>query len=189
MRFIRPPAHPTPTPAESASRADAPLIKRSPLLFGYLLTLGALGAAVTGAMLYGLRSIIFSVFLAMFATVGLDPLIRWFQRRGMKRAWAIVTVILLIVAALVAIVWVVVPLIVEQIGFLGTVVPHEIARLRSEGWFDSANTTSNGVLGQTLTWIADQAKNPQTWASVGSGLLGLGISVLNASPPAFSSPS
>lgn len=194
MRFTRPPAREPSARQPSAQQPStgqphpgdgAPLLKRSPLLFGYVLTLGVLGAALTGAMLYGLRSIIFSVFLAMFATVGLDPLIRWFQRRGMSRAWAIVTVILLIIAVLVAIIWVVVPLLVHQISNLAHVLPAEITRLRNEGWFDTADDSSNGLLGQALTWISDQAKNPQTWANIGNGLLGFGLSVLNGFTTGF----
>lgn len=186
MRFIRRPVSRGRDGGGPARTSSAePLIRRSPLLFGYLAALGAIGAVATGFMLYGLRSIIFSVFLAMFATVGLDPLIRWFQRRGMTRVWAIVTVILLIVALLVAIIWVVVPLIVQQIANLATQVPKEIAALRAEGWFDSVNETTNGVLGQVFTWISDQAKDPNTWATIGNGLLGFGLSVLNAVTTGF----
>jgi predicted PurR-regulated permease PerM len=170
-----------PAPVESRE----PLLRRSPLLFGYLLTLGGIGAVATGFMLYGLRSIIFSVFLAMFATVGLDPLVRWFQRRGMRRGWAIATVILLIVALLVAIVWVVVPLIVQQIAFLADAVPKEVATLQKEGWFDSVNAATNGVLSQVVGWISEQVKDPKTWATVGNGLVGVGLSVLNAVTTGF----
>lgn len=182
MRFTQPPTRRVSHPPEPEA---APLLWRSPLLFGFVVTLGGLGALLTGLMFYGLRSIIFSVFLAMFATVGLDPLVRWFQRHGMKRAWAIVTVILLIVAVLVAIIWVVVPLIVQQITFLASAVPEEIAKLRDEGWFDTADSASNGVLGQAIAWISEQASDPQTWANVGNGLLGFGLSVLNGFTTGF----
>ncbi|MFP3464921.1 AI-2E family transporter [Leifsonia sp. SIMBA_070] len=170
--------------AEVARESDS-ILRRRPLLFGYLVTLGAIGAVVTGLMLYGLRSILFSVFLALFATVGLDPLIRWFQRRGMKRAWAIVTVILIIVAVLVGILWVVVPLIVQQIAFLATAVPHEIAVLRSEGWYDTVNEATNGVLAEVVGWISQQVQDPATWATIGNGLVGFGLSVLNAATTGF----
>jgi predicted PurR-regulated permease PerM len=183
MRYIRRPvsvSHPA-----GSERGREALANRRPLLFGYLIALGAIGAVATGFMLYGLRSIIFTVFLAMFATVGLDPLIRWFQRRGMKRSWAIVTVILLVIGVLVAIIWVVVPLVASQISFLATAIPKEVATLRDEGWFDSANATSNGVLGQLVNWVAQQFQNPQTWATIGNGLVGFGLSVLNAVATGF----
>ena len=152
MRYIQ-------RPVGGRSRQRESILQRSPLLFGYLVALGAIGAVATGLMLYGLRSIIFSVFLAMFATVGLDPLIRWFQRRGMSRAWAIVTVILIVVSVLVGFILVVVPLVVQQISFLATAIPKEIASLRAEGWFDAVNAGSNGVAGQVVAWIGQQAQS------------------------------
>lgn len=183
MRFIRRPAS-GPHGAAAGGDRDS-LLRRSPLLFGYLVALGAIGAVATGYILYGLRSILFSVFLALFATVGLDPLIRWFQRRGMKRAWAIVTVILLIIALLVGIIWVIVPLIANQIAFLATAVPEEVATLRAQGWFDAVNESTNGVAGQLITWVSQQAQNPKTWATIGNGLVGFGLSVLNAVTTGF----
>ncbi|MDN4614893.1 AI-2E family transporter [Leifsonia sp. F6_8S_P_1B] len=196
MRFIRPAARPAARGAATASPPAAapqaapvpdrvPLLHRSPLTFGYLVALGAVGAVVTGLALYGLRSILFSVFLALFATVGLDPLIRWFQRHGMRRGWAIVTVIVLLVALLVAIVWIVVPLVVSQVQALATAIPAEVARLRDEGWFDQANASSNGVLGQFVSWVQQQAQSPQLWAGLGEGLLGFGLSVVDGLTTGF----
>ncbi|MFF1635229.1 AI-2E family transporter [Leifsonia sp. NPDC058248] len=173
-------------PAVQAPAAKAPAFRdRSPVQWGYLVSLGAIGAVATGFALYGLRSILFMVFFAAFATVGLDPLIRWFQRHSFSRPWAIVTVILLIVGVMIAIVWVVVPLIVSQITYLVQVIPKEIAVLKSEGWFDSANQTSNGVLGDVTNWIAKEAEDPKVWAAVGSGVLGFGLSVIDAVTSGF----
>ncbi len=185
------PAAPLPSPAEPAGEglpADASpavSIHNRPLLFGYIVTLGAVGAVITGLALYGLRSIIFSVVLAFFATVGLDPLVRFFERRHMKRSWAIVTVIVLIIAVLVTIIWVILPLVIQQLSFLATAIPQEITRLRDQGWFDPANASSNGVLGQFVNWIAQQVKNPQVWASLGTGLVGFGVSLVNAITTGF----
>lgn len=158
---------------------------RGPLLTGYLVTLGVLGAALTGALIWGLGSIIVSVFLAMFITVGLDPLVRWFQKHGMKRSWAIVTVILLIIAVLISLIVVVVPIAVQQISSLITTIPAEIQKLHDSGWFDPANASTNGVLGQLLNWVADQVRDPHTWATVGNGLVGFGLSLINGVGTAF----
>ncbi|MFF1571266.1 AI-2E family transporter [Leifsonia sp. NPDC058292] len=156
-----------------------------PLRWGFVVTLGALGALATGLAIFNLRSIVFSVFLAAFATVGLDPLVRWFQRHGMKRTWAIVTVILLIVGVLVAIIWVVVPLVVNQIATLVQAIPREVENLKSQGWFDGSNEASNGVLGSVLNWIASEVTNPQVIATIGSGAVGLGFTIANAIASGF----
>ena len=183
MRFIRRPPSPAPQPDAPAGPPPAPpgpSLRNRPLLFGYLVTLGGVGAIATGIALYGLRSIIFSVVIALFAAVGLDPLIRFFERRRMSRAWAIVTVILLIIAVLVMIIGVVLPLAIQQISFLATAIPQEIAKLKDQGWFDPANASSNGVLGALVNWIAQEVKNPAVWASLGSGAVGFALSVVDA---------
>ncbi|MEO6826427.1 MAG: AI-2E family transporter [Microbacteriaceae bacterium] len=161
------------------------LMHRRPVVFGFLVTLGGLGAFVLGHALYGLQAILFSVFLAMFATVGLDPLIRWFQRRRMSRAWAIISVIFLIIALLVAILWVVLPLVIEQVEFLAVAIPKEVAQLKQEGWFDPANNSSNGVIGAVVNWIASEVQKPSVLASLGTGLVGFGLSVANGIASGF----
>ncbi len=178
---VIPPSVPAVPPPIAATNA----IGSHPLRWGYLLTLGGLGALATGLLVYNVRSIVFSVFLAAFITVGLDPLVRWFQRRGFTRAWSLVTVILLIVALLVAIICVVVPLVVSQIQNLVTAIPHEVERLRSEGWFDEGNKTTNGALGQLTTWISKQSRDPEVLAKVSQGAIGVGLGIINAFTSGF----
>ena len=176
------PAPPASDPATVVSAArpfEGPVSTRRPLRWGFIVTLGALGALAAGLAVYNLRTIVFSIFLAMFITVGLDPLVRFFERHGMKRTWAIVTVILIIVAVLVGIIWVVVPLIVNQIQTLISVIPQEVANLRAQGWFDPSNAASNGVIGQVVNWVAKEVTDPKFIAAVGSGAVGLGFSIIN----------
>lgn len=157
-----------------------PVSTRRPLRWGFIVTLGALGAIAAGLAVYNLRTIVFSIFLAMFITVGLEPLVQFFQRHGMTRTWAIVTVILLIIAVLVGLIWVVVPLIVNQVQTLISVIPQEVANLREQGWFDPSNAASNGVIGQVVNWVAKEVTDPKFIAAVGSGAVGLGFSIINA---------
>lgn len=159
--------------------------ERRPLVWGYIVVLGGLGALATGLAIYSLRGIVFSIFLALFITVGLDPLVRWFQRRGFSRAWALVTVILLIVALLVTLILVVVPLIVSQIQTLITIIPQEVHRLEEQGWFDPSNQATNGVLGTFVTWIDTQLKDPKVLAELGQGAIGLGISIASGFASGF----
>ncbi|MEO7023081.1 MAG: AI-2E family transporter, partial [Leifsonia sp.] len=158
---------------------------QNPLRWGFLVTLGALGALAFGLALLNLKSIVFSIFLAAFITVGLDPLVRWFQRHGMSRAWAIVTVILLILALMVGIIWVVVPLIVSQIATLVHVIPQEVATLKAQGWFNGSNQASNGVLGSVVNWIAAEIRKPEVIAAIGNGAVGFGLSVASAITSGF----
>jgi predicted PurR-regulated permease PerM len=170
-------------PAETSAAKPKPA--RSPLLWGFLVTLGALGALAAGLAVYNLGDIVFSIFLAMFITVGLDPLVRWFQRRHFTRTWAIVTVILLLVALLVAIIWVVVPLVVSQIQNLAAVLPKEIDQLKSDGWFDPTNKATNGALGAFTNWLAKELQDPKVWAAIGEGAFGFTVAVAGAFATGF----
>jgi predicted PurR-regulated permease PerM len=154
--------------------------RRGGFAWGYVVTLGVLAAVVTGLALYNLRSIVFSIFFAGFITVGLDPLIRWLQRRHFARGWALFTVILLVVAAIVAVIWLVVPIAVEQIASLAVSIPSQIEALQASGWFDTVDAATNGLLGQTLSSITDIISDPKTWAAVGSGVVGFGAAIADA---------
>lgn len=138
------------------------------------MTLGGIAGIATGFAIYGPRAIVFSVFLALFAAVGVDPLVRWFQRQRMSRTWAIITVILIIAAVFVALVWGLLPLVIRQIQLLATAIPAEISQLRGQGWFEQANETSNGTLGELFKRTATEIKIPVVWASLGSGVAGFG---------------
>ncbi|MGO4102484.1 AI-2E family transporter [Leifsonia sp. YAF41] len=169
----------------TAPATPPPPARRGPFASGYIFTLGAIGAVATGLALYGLSSLLFTVFFAAFATVGLDPLVRWFERRRFSRGWAIVTVILLIVAVLVTIIWVVLPVVVNQISYFATTIPQEVAAMKDQGWFDQVNEASNGALNTLVTWVSTEITDPTVWAAVGSGLLGFGLSVVNAITSGF----
>lgn len=160
--------------------AAEPRATERPVRWGFLVAIGVLLAAALGLALVNLGGIVFSVFMAAFVTVGLNPLVEWLQGRGMSRAWAIVTVILLIVAVLVTVVWVVLPVLVSQIQLIVTSIPGEVAQLRAEGWFDGTNEASNGIIGHLIGWVATSMQDPEFWTTVGGGVAQFGLDVVSA---------
>jgi predicted PurR-regulated permease PerM len=156
-----------------------PPVARRPSDFhrGYVWSLGVLAAVASALALFGLRGVLFSVFLAVFACLGLDPLVRLFQRRGLSRPWSIAVVMLLIVALLVTAIWIVLPLVYRQLSELVVSIPQEIAQLRASPWFDEANEASNTVFGALLQWIVETITDPGVLAAAANGLLGAGLTV------------
>ena len=155
------------------------------MLRGYLYTLGGLAAVATGLALFGIIGIVLSVFFALFIAVGLDPTVRLLQRRGLRRGTALATVILFIVAVFVVVVWVGIPILIDQIGDLVVAVPQQVDDLKSQGWFDPANETSNGILSTFFGWLAEQLSDPEVWAEIAGGAVGLGLTVASAISSAF----
>ncbi|MGV2482029.1 UNVERIFIED_CONTAM: AI-2E family transporter, partial [Salmonella enterica subsp. enterica serovar Weltevreden] len=64
---------------------------------------------------------------ALFAALGLDPLVRRLERRGVGRAWAIVIVYFAFAILLVGVLWLVIPTVVEQVSQFIRDLPDMIA--------------------------------------------------------------
>jgi predicted PurR-regulated permease PerM len=159
--------------------------RRSDLHRGYVWALGVLGAIATAVALAGLRGLLVSIFLAVFATVGLDPLVRLFQRRGLSRAWALTIVVALIAVLLVAVIWIVIPLVVRQVSVLAVTIPQEIEQLKASDWFAQMDQRSNGVLDAFFGWLSDALTDPAVWAAIANGLVGVGLTLASGLSSAF----
>jgi predicted PurR-regulated permease PerM len=88
--------------------------RRSPFLVGLL---GAAGVAVTYAgvrFVYGARAVLTLIGIAVFLAVGLDPVVRWLQRRGLPRWAAVAAVAVGTVAVLAGILAAAIPPLVGQ---------------------------------------------------------------------------
>lgn len=59
-----------------------------PFVFGFLVTLGGLTAILLGLALSNLSTVIIYIALALFAALGLDPAVRFLERRGLSRGGA-----------------------------------------------------------------------------------------------------
>lgn len=89
------------------------------------------------AAAWSVRNILLLVLVATVLAVGLDPQVRWLQRRRVSRAWAVTIIGLLGVGFLVLFAWLVIPQAVRQAQELARDFPSYLDRLR----------TSTGTLG------------------------------------------
>ncbi|KQW04919.1 hypothetical protein ASC66_14550 [Leifsonia sp. Root4] len=166
-------------------REKPSMFQTRPLMWGFTVTIGVLIALVLALTLYNLGSVLISVFAALFISLGLDPLIRWFQKLGMPRPWALVTVIALIVAMLATILLIIIPLIIEQVQQIVTTVPQQVAALEKSGWFTQLDENTGGLVGAVVDWVQTTIADPKFWATVGGGALQVGFAVTNALSSGF----
>ncbi len=89
------------------------------------------------AAAWSVRNILLLVLVATVLAVGLDPQVRWLQRRRVSRAWAVTIIGLLGVGFLTLFAWLVIPQAVRQAQELARDFPSYLDRLR----------TSTGTLG------------------------------------------
>jgi predicted PurR-regulated permease PerM len=160
-------------------------ISEHPYQWALIATLGVLTGLALAYAVVSLSSVLFSIFAAAFVTLGLDPAIRFFERHGMKRGWAILTVNLLLIAIVVGMLWVVLPLLITQTSAFIQQLPSMFAELRSQQWFIDASNGTGGVLSTVYSWVVSTITDPAFWATISNGALRLGVAIISGISTAF----
>ncbi|MFD4422529.1 AI-2E family transporter [Agromyces sp. NPDC058484] len=172
-----------PNATRRARAAD--LMANHPFRWAFIAALGVIVAIGIVSAILSISGVVFSVFAAVFITLGLDPLVRWFQRRGMKRGLAIVTVIVLFVLVIAGMLWLVLPLVIGQAVTFVQSLPDMLANLQSQEWYQEAVSGTGGVLGTIYAWVTDTLSDPSFWATVGGGALNIGVAIVGGISSAF----
>ena len=172
-------------PAEEPEEEDLgepgrPFSRHSPFYVGFYGALGALLAFWLGSQLLRISSVLILIVVAMFLAAGLNPVVEFFMRRGLKRAYAVLSVIVLVLAGLTLFVIAIVPVISDQVAALTENAP---------GYFDDLQRNRTvkdlderfDVIDKARDYIAagDYA------SSVFGGVVGAGLAVLSAVANAF----
>lgn len=189
MNVTDEPAVPPAAAPQRAGTADSPTPGRHPLvrtaldhpfLLGFTLTLGGLAAIVLGLALASLSTILIYIALALFAALGLEPVVARLERRGLPRPWGIAVVFaafLLVVAAIIT--WVVPPAI-AQIGQFVRAIPAQITDLQASTWYGNLEAQFGDVIGAGLDQLKTFLADPANLMLVGGGVLAVGLGVGNA---------
>ncbi|WP_448002306.1 AI-2E family transporter [Agromyces bauzanensis] len=164
---------------------NANLMANRPFVWAFVATLGVLLALGIASAVASMSSVVFSVFAAVFITLGLDPLVRWFQRRGMRRGFAILTVIILFVLVIAGLLWLVLPLVISQSAAFIRSLPAMYQDLQEQEWFQEAVSGTGGILGTVYAWITATISDPNFWASVGGGALNIGVAIVGGISTGF----
>lgn len=149
----------------------------SPFAAGFFLTLGGLAALVLGLAISNLSTVLIYIVFALFAALGLDPLVRWLERRGIKRPWGIVIVFSAFAVVLVAVLWLVIPSVVRQIGQFITGIPTIISDFMASDFFTWLESNFGDSLGNVLDEVQAFLTNPSNLAAIGGGVLRIGVNV------------
>lgn len=171
---------------QESERADGlgtpgpPIGRQHPFRFGFLLGLGALLAYGLVQALGKAQSVLILLVVAMFIAVGLNPLVEWFIRRGVKRPLAVGIVFFLLILAFAGIGFAIVPVVTEQVNALIKNAP---------GWLDllTKSRTLND-LNERYDFIhkaQEYIANPDFGRKAFGGVLGATKFVANAVFSAF----
>ncbi|WP_262002493.1 AI-2E family transporter [Microbacterium sp. Mcb102] len=150
-----------------------------PFSSGYILTLGGLLAFGTGVAFTHLSTVLIYVAFALFAALGLDPVVRKLETRGVRRAWGILIVYATFAAAVVGALLLIVPTAVRQVAQViadGPKLIKSFEASRFYGWLHDALGSEATTLVHDVTTFLTQ---PSHIAAIGQGVLQVGVSIVS----------
>ncbi|MEE1620180.1 AI-2E family transporter [Zafaria sp. Z1313] len=151
-----------------------------PYRLGFVATLGVLTALALGAAVITLKFALTLIFVAFFVSLGLDPLVRWLERRKLSRTGAVLAVMLGFVLIVALLLRIVVPILVEQGTSLIALLPQGFGAIAGQAWFVELNAGLGDALTPLLEWLERASTDPEVWLAIGGGALQVGINVVNA---------
>ncbi|WP_250646184.1 AI-2E family transporter [Microbacterium tenebrionis] len=170
----KPVVEPVPSTKSFWTRIDKPFV------FGFLVTLGGLAAILLGLALSNLSTVIIYIALALFAALGLDPAVRFLERRGLGRGWSVVVVLVALIAALALILWIIIPVVVEQITLFAKSVPGLIADFTGSDLYATLEAQFGDQFQELVSDVQGFLTDPNNIAAIGGGALQVGASIANA---------
>jgi predicted PurR-regulated permease PerM len=157
-----------------------PLNRRSPFYVGLVGGLGVIVAYGLAQLLLDLSQVLTLLVLSLFLALGLDPVVRWLQRRGLRRAYAVLGVFVGVLLVFAGIVAVVAPPVVAEAGQLATQAPDYAQDLLKNPTLRRLDD-QYGVVDQ----VTERLQSGSLWTSVFGGVLGAGKAVLSGFFSAF----
>lgn len=188
-------AEPSPVPADAESPSGSPsstetgvvagpaylgepgppLDHRAPFFVGFVGAVGALAAFWVATNIQAIGSTLMLIVVSLFLAAGLNPAVSFFERRGLRRNYAVTVVILCVLAALALFLFAIVPVITEQVGSITTQAP---------GWFDQLqhNRTVEELDREydVIDKVRDYVTGGSFVTTLFGGALDIGLAVLGA---------
>lgn len=148
-----------------------------PFVVGFTLTLGGLAALLVGIAFTNLSTIIIYIVFALFAALGLDPVVRSLERHRVGRPWGIVIVFGAFALVLVGVLWLIIPTMVRQISGFVTGLPKTITAFQHSTLYDWLQANLGDVLGSIMDQIKAFLSDPAHIAAIGGGVVQVGITI------------
>lgn len=148
-----------------------------PFAFGFLVTLGGLAAIVLGLAVTSLSTVLIYIALALFAALGLDPAVRFLERRGLSRAASVVVVILGLIVVVGLILWMVLPIVIDQIASFVRSVPGMIQDFTRTDIYATLEQQFGDQFEDLVADIQKFLTDPGNIAAIGGGALKIGAGI------------
>lgn len=159
---------------EHLGSPGAPL-NHGPFYWGFMGGFGLLIAYWLGQQILAVGSILVLIVVSMFLAAGLNPMVEWFMRRGLRRNWAVFGVIMIVLGGLALFAAAIVPVITEQVDKLVANAP---------GWLDDLQKNKRvqkwNADYEVIERVKEYITNKEFTQNLFGGVVGFGLAVLSA---------
>lgn len=157
-----------------------PPLRRSPFVIGVAGGFGLLTAFALGLTLWTIKGVLVQILVALFIAAGLNPSVEFIERHGLRRPYAVLTVIVAVGAAIALFFVAIVPVITDQVAAITQNAP---------GWLDALQENRHiqqlDDEYQVIEKIREYVTQGDFVSSLFGGALGVGLAVLGAVLNAF----
>ncbi|MEV8339299.1 AI-2E family transporter [Leucobacter sp. NPDC077196] len=148
----------------------------NPFTFGLLGALGVLVALLIGAIIGQLGTVLVYVGVALFLSLGLDPIVSRIERK-LPRAAAVAVVVGGVLLACAGILLAIVPVLVKQISNLVENAPQMVGDIVHSDWYawltDQLGTNFDNAVSGALDFLQD----PTNLGQIGGGIVAVGAGI------------
>lgn len=153
------------------------MILESPFSAGLMLTIGGLAAYALGAAVSQLATILIYISFAMFAGLGLDPLVRFLEKRNVKRGWGIVIVYASFAIVFVGAALLLLPAIVKQVVQFVHDIPGIVSDFRASDTYSWLIANFGDQVSTAVKDVEAFLTDPTHIAAIGGGIVQVGTSI------------
>ncbi|MGI8578009.1 MAG: AI-2E family transporter [Nocardioidaceae bacterium] len=166
------------------TRPGAPINRRSPFYLGFMAVLGGLIAYGLVHMVLQLSQILTFILLAVFLSLGLEPIVARLARLGMRRGWAVLIVFVGLAGVVALLGWLIVPTVVDQTTQLIDKAPSYLTQLQHNRLVEDLNSRWH-ITDRVKQDLQQRVLTQGTFASVFGGILGAGKAIVDGVVAAF----
>ncbi|WP_053386643.1 AI-2E family transporter [Leucobacter japonicus] len=148
----------------------------NPFTFGLLGALGVLVALLIGSIVGQLATVLVYVGVALFLSLGLDPIVSFIERK-LPRPAAVAVVVGVVILAFAGILLAIVPVLVKQITNLVDSAPQMVDDITHSDWYAWLTDQFGSNFDQAISGALDFLQDPTNLGQIGGGLVAVGAGI------------
>ncbi len=164
--------------AEDFGVRGRPMDASHPFHFGFMAATGALLALTVLKALASASQVFVLIIISLFFAVGLNPAVTYFERRNIKRGYAVSIVVGNVLLFVGLFIWIAIPPLLDQVNSLVNNAPQLVNDLKNNAFLNDLNI-KYGVIDSLQSKVDSVIKDGSFVITAFGGVVGVGKAVIS----------